>query len=88
MDQILDEKFGKFDDYSDYTKERKNKTVPAIYNYTPQFFMDTNEKRIVEHDAMVFPKYISPTEGEFFDYEEMLREEAAKGVKKEKEEIV
>ena len=88
MDQILDEKFGKFDNYSDYTMERKNKTVPAIYNYTPQYFMETNEKRIVEHDPTVFPKYISPKDGEFFDYEEMLREDAAKGVKKDKEEMV
>jgi hypothetical protein len=88
MDQILDEKFGKFDGYSDYTKERKDKTLPAIYHYSPQFFMDKDEKRLVEHDPMIIPKYISPSEGEYFVYEEMLKEEAAKGIKKDKEEMV
>jgi len=88
MDQILDEKFGKFDDYSDYSKTRLEKTVPAIYYYSRDYFMDKEEKRIVEHDPIVFPKYISKTEGELFDYEEMVREEAAKGVKREKEEVL
>jgi hypothetical protein len=88
MDQILDEKFGKFDDYSDHSKTRVEKTVPAIHYYSRDYFMDKEEKRIVEHDPLVFPKYISKTEGELFDYEEMVREEAAKGVKREKEEML
>jgi len=88
MDQILDEKFGKFDDYSDYNKERVNTSVPAIYHYSPEYFMDQEEKRFVEHDPLVFPKYISLNEGELFDYEQMVREEAAKGVKKENDGMI
>lgn len=88
MDQILDEKFGKLDDYSEYAKTREEKTVPAIYHYSRDYFMEKDEKRIVEQDPIVFPKYISKTDGELFDYEEMVREEAAKGVKREKEEML
>lgn len=89
MDQILDEKFGKLDDYTDYNLNRVNKEVPAIYHYYPKYFMDKNDKSIVEHDPFVPPKYISPEDGELFDYEEMMREEArkaAKGGKVDKEE--
>ena len=76
MDQILDEKFGKLDDYTDYSKVRKNEEVPAIYHYSPKFFMDKDEKVIVEHDPFNPPKFISPEDGERFDYEQMMKEEA------------
>lgn len=82
MDQILDEKFGKLDDYSDYNLIRKNKLVPAIYHYNRDFFMEKDEKRIVEEEPFNFPKYISPKEGEYFDYEEFILEESRKGKKK------
>ncbi len=84
LDQILDEKFGKIDDYSDYNKDRKTETVPAVYNYSPKFFMDKDEKVIIDHDAFQAPKYISPTEGEMFDYEEYMKDEAKKGLKRDK----
>jgi hypothetical protein len=85
LDQILDEKFGKMDDYTDYNLERKVDTVPAIYHYTPKFFMSKDEKVLIDHDPFVPPKYISPLEGEFFDYEDMLKEEAKKGIKRDKD---
>ncbi len=88
MDQILDEKFGKMDDYSDYNKDRKSSAVPIIYNYSPSFFMGKEEKRLVEHDKFDPPKYISREEGELFDYEEYMREEAKKGLKRDKTDSV
>lgn len=52
MDQILDEKFGAFDDYSDYTKERKEKTIVAIHNYSPEYFMDKTENHYIKHEPI------------------------------------
>jgi hypothetical protein len=52
IDQILDEKFGKFDDYLDYNKERPEKQVAAVYHYSPEFFMDKNEKVLVKYEKM------------------------------------
>jgi hypothetical protein len=46
--------------------------------------MDKDEKRYVDQDPLEFPKYISTKEGELFDYEEFLREEAKKGLKRDK----
>ena len=46
--------------------------------------MDKEEKSYVEHDPLEFPKYISPKDGELFDYEEYMKEEAKKGLKREK----
>lgn len=88
MDQILDEKFGKMDDYTDYDRNRSSNTVPIIYNYSPSYFMGKDEKKIVDHDKFDPPKYISREEGELFDYEEYLREEAKKGLKRDKTESV
>lgn len=44
IEQIIEEKFGKLDDYSDYKKDRKTRLVNAIYNYSPSFFMEKDEK--------------------------------------------
>ena len=88
LDQILDEKFGKLDDYSDYNLNRTNDNIPAIYHYSPKFFMGKDERVLVEHDPFEPPKYISPEEGEFFDYEDMMKEEAKKGIKRESKDEV
>jgi uncharacterized protein YfbU (UPF0304 family) len=84
IDQILDEKFGKFDDYTEYDRQRKLDTIPAIHHFNAKFFMEKDEKRYVDHDPLEFPKYISPKEGELFDYEDFMREEAKKGLKRDK----
>jgi hypothetical protein len=79
LDQILEEKFGKFDDFSNYELDRGNtKLKPAIYNYSPEFFMLPGDKKTIKHDPIVMPKYISRAEGELFDYDEHLKVEAAK----------
>lgn len=52
INQILDEKFGDFDDYTDYSKERKEETVVAVYNYSPEQLMDANETKIVKHEPL------------------------------------
>ncbi len=88
LDQILDEKFGKFDDYTDYNKVRENKEVAAVYHYSPNYFMDKNEKILIEHEPFIPPKYISPEDGEIFDYEEITKQEARKAAKGAKEEAV
>jgi hypothetical protein len=87
MDQILDEKFGKLDDYTDYHKERKNNDLAAIYHLSPQYFMGKNDKVIIEREPFEIPKYISPHDGEIFDYEEMIKQEARKAasLKKQKD---
>ncbi len=87
MDQILDEKFGKMDDYTDFSLKRKINSIPAIYHYSPKFFMEKDEKVLIDRDPFDHPKYISPQEGELFDYEEFLKEEAKKGLKRDKGEI-
>jgi hypothetical protein len=87
MDQILDEKYGEVDHYTQYNKQRENTSIPAVRHYSPEFFMDKTEKRFVSHEPLVFPKYINPQEGEVFDYDEMLKEEAKKGLKREREKV-
>jgi len=42
--EIAEKKYGKLDDFSDYKKIRSTKLVNAIYNYTPSYFMDKDEK--------------------------------------------
>ena len=52
INQLLDEKFGKLDDYSDLTKERKEETVVGIFNYTPEYFHDKDEPVIFKRDPI------------------------------------
>jgi hypothetical protein len=88
MDQILDEKFGPMDDYTDYSKLRTNDSVPAIYEYNAKYFLEKDQKSNIYRDPFEPPKYISQKEGELFDYEEYLREEAKKGVKKDQDQEI
>lgn len=86
MHQILDEKYGKMDDYSDYDKVRENPNIPAVYHYNNRFFMEKDEKEMVKHDPQGIPFEITiKNGGEEFDYDAMIREEAKKiaGMKKE-----
>jgi hypothetical protein len=87
MDQILDEKFGPMDDYTDYSMQRTNDSVPAIHHYGAKYFLEKDEKLTIYRDAFNPPKYISPNEGEMFDYEQYLKEEAQKGLKRVDQEM-
>jgi len=50
--EILEEKYGALDDYSDFKKERKTSLINAVYNYNPSYFMDKEEKVYFKHDKM------------------------------------
>jgi hypothetical protein len=53
IDQILDEKYGKIDDYSDYDLKRKGTSqVAAIYHYSPEYFMSPTDRKAIKHDPI------------------------------------
>jgi hypothetical protein len=87
IDQILDDLYGKVDNYTDYDlKREKIKQVPAIYHYTADYFMSPTDKKVIKHEPigniyffkLVMPKAILYGEGEIFDYDEHLKVEAQK----------
>ena len=79
MDQILDEKYGKLDDYTDYDKIRTNDSLPAVYYYTNRFTMEKDEKEKIVHEENDLPVEISlKNGGEEFNYDEWFSEEARK----------
>lgn len=79
IDQLMEERFGKFDDFTNYELDRGDtKLKPAIYHYSPEYFMLPGDKKTVKHDPIEMPKYISYAEGELFDYDEHLKVEAQK----------
>jgi hypothetical protein len=53
IDQILDEKFGEIDCYTDYELKRPRLSqVAAIYHYSPEFFMSPTDKKGIKHDPI------------------------------------
>ena len=53
IDQICDEKFGKFDDFRDYNLDRgETKLKPAVFNYSPEYFMSNTDKKAIKHDPI------------------------------------
>ncbi len=79
IDQLIEEKFGKFDDFSNYQLDRGNtKLKPAIHHYSPEYFMLPGDRKGIKHDPIVMPTYISWADGEKFDYDEHLKVEAQK----------
>ena len=56
------EKFGKVDDYSDYNKVRTENTIPAIYHYSPKYFMDPEENLVEVY--LDTPWYVAQPHGD------------------------
>jgi hypothetical protein len=88
IDQVLDGLYSPIDKYENYEAKRGGiGQVPAIYHYSPEYFMSPTDRKAIKHDPigiyldliyLVMPKFISYAEGEIFDYDEHLKVEATK----------
>jgi hypothetical protein len=53
IDQILDDLYGPVDTYTNYElKREKIGQVPAIYHYSPEYFMSPTDRRGIKHDPI------------------------------------